>query len=631
MAGTHPERARPYFTRQAQDGRRVVFGWHPSDTAPTNPLTTPRPASGELIEGIAFASEAAARRFDPGRAWRLLVLVLTVLHLGPFALATRPARAAAPAFVTIQGDQFSLQGQRVVIKGANYYQRNAPWAEMWRQWYGPQVAQEIADGSALLGLNALRILVPYGAPHDWTDDQTGAVNPAFLDELRQMVQIAGDHNLRVIITLFDFYSGWPAAGTPEETANLRYLATILATFRDDDRVLAWDLHNEPDHYWPWRDGHGQAMVIDWLARMAAATRRLDPNHPVTVGLGKYHNHWYVAGPGAPRILDLVDFVSFHAYDATDFPGQVREIKAHTGKPILLEEVGWPTDPTFLNRGFNEEVQLLVYQEALGVIQAEGLSGATPWLLWDIVAGRELRAFTYDGWMGLIRQDGTLKPAGELYATWQVPRLPARVSSSLPLTGSPIPEAERPLYFPETKRSVCAEFRQLWLAQGGLERFGLPLTEPFSWDGQLIQYFERAVMEWHPEGALEPGYEQLSPDEQLRRVVTLRLLGRILTADRQFAPLPPVPSDERRWFFPETGHTLANDFLDYWLRHGGLLQFGYPISEPLEEVSSADGVGRVVQYFERARFESQPTQAGTPHAIQLGNLGREEMQRRGWLR
>ena len=66
MAGTRPipELARPYFTRQAQYGRRVVFAWRPSAAAPTNPLTTPWPGCDELIEGVAFASEAAARRFD---------------------------------------------------------------------------------------------------------------------------------------------------------------------------------------------------------------------------------------------------------------------------------------------------------------------------------------------------------------------------------------------------------------------------------------------------------------------------------------------------------------------------------------------------------------------------------------
>ena len=64
----HRELARPYFTRQAQLGRRVIFRWDPSDAGPANPLTQPWPALDELIEGIEFEDEAAARRFDLDRA-----------------------------------------------------------------------------------------------------------------------------------------------------------------------------------------------------------------------------------------------------------------------------------------------------------------------------------------------------------------------------------------------------------------------------------------------------------------------------------------------------------------------------------------------------------------------------------
>src|SRR6476659_7902242 len=49
-------------------------------------------------------------------------------------------------------------------------------------------------------------------------------------------------------------------------------------------------------------------------------------------------------------------------------------------------------------------------------------------------------------------------------------------------------------------------------------------------------------------------------------------------------------------FPETGHTLAYNFRDFWEQNGGLAIFGYPITEVYLENN------RPVQYFERARFE-----------------------------
>ena len=50
------------------------------------------------------------------------------------------------------------------------------------------------------------------------------------------------------------------------------------------------------------------------------------------------------------------------------------------------------------------------------------------------------------------------------------------------------------------------------------------------------------------------------------------------------------------WFAETGHTLAYVFREFFDQNGGLVQFGYPISEVFAED------GRPVQYFERAWLE-----------------------------
>ncbi len=62
------ELARPYFAQQAQYGRRVIFRWRPADATSANPLTQPWPGAEELIEGVEFVDEEAARRFDLDRA-----------------------------------------------------------------------------------------------------------------------------------------------------------------------------------------------------------------------------------------------------------------------------------------------------------------------------------------------------------------------------------------------------------------------------------------------------------------------------------------------------------------------------------------------------------------------------------
>ena len=326
---------------------------------------------------LSFLKFSSSRKLQP---FSLVVLAASLfLQLG---LPSNAVRAASPTFIKVEGDQFTLNGAPVVIKGANYYQRNAPWAEMWKQWYGPQVAQEVKAGKDQLGLNTLRIMVPYGQNHGWNSDATGEVSPDMLDRLRQMVQIAGQNGQKVILTLFDFYNIWPAAGSPEEAANLRYLAAIVGAFREDDRVLAWDIHNEPDNYTHWTNDKRPDQVIDWLSRMLAATKGLDPNHPVTVGLGNYQNFWLSPTPGQRPLINLVDFVSFHAYEAPNLQTQVQEIKGRTTKPVLLEETGWPTYPAYVHPTYNEDDQYWFYERMIAVAQGERIAGAVQWVLWD---------------------------------------------------------------------------------------------------------------------------------------------------------------------------------------------------------------------------------------------------------
>jgi hypothetical protein len=85
---------------------------------------------------------------------------------------------------------------------------------------------------------------------------------------------------------------------------------------------------------------------------------------------------------------------------------------------------------------------------------------------------------------------------------------------------------------------------------------------------------------------------------------------------------PDPRHDGVLYFPQTGHTLRGPFLRYWQEHGGLAQFGYPLTEEFFEPSGPDNAPLQVQYFERNRFELHPENAGTPHEVLLGTLGRE---------
>jgi len=201
--------------------------------------------------------------------------------------------------------------------------------------------------------------------------------------------------------------------------------------------------------------------------------------------------------------------------------------------------------------------------------------------------------------------------------------------TLPPPTAPVPPSSDPdmVYFDVTGHNVPRVFYTFWQANGGLERFGYPLTEPFvevsATDGQqyLVQYFERARFEHHPENAGTP-FE-----------VLLGLLGVERTRGRENEPpFRPVerPNNPSIDYFVETRHTLGPPFQEYWWSRGGAAVFGYPISEPFEEISKTDGKRYLVQYFERNRMEYHPELAGTEFEILLGHLGRETLIDRGWL-
>lgn len=54
------------------------------------------------------------------------------------------------------------------------------------------------------------------------------------------------------------------------------------------------------------------------------------------------------------------------------------------------------------------------------------------------------------------------------------------------------------YFPETNHVVSFEFLRFYHEKGGLDTFGYPISEKLFEDGYLVQYFQRARLEWHPE-------------------------------------------------------------------------------------------------------------------------------------
>src|SRR5215212_9907914 len=87
-------------------------------------------------------------------------------------------------------------------------------------------------------------------------------------------------------------------------------------------------------------------------------------------------------------------------------------------------------------------------------------------------------------------------------------LEVQAQASDPAASRPAPEVKDPnkIYFAETGHYMGTVFYNYWQKYGGLAQFGYPFTEEFEernpTDGKIyvVQYFERARFERHPEFA-----------------------------------------------------------------------------------------------------------------------------------
>jgi hypothetical protein len=189
---------------------------------------------------------------------------------------------------------------------------------------------------------------------------------------------------------------------------------------------------------------------------------------------------------------------------------------------------------------------------------------------------------------------------------------------------PPPQAQ---YFKETGHSAQNWYWQFWKnTPDALRILGFPISEPFVQESftepgkrYRVQYFERAVLEEHPENFGRDGN---------KFYILGRLLGNELIKNRlgeaPFQPVGSIPSNASQTYFNETKHTLRDDatrgpFYTFWKKYGGLAVFGFPTSEPFQERNADTGETYWVQYFERNRLEYQPNQPAEFRVL-LGRLG-----------
>lgn len=128
--------------------------------------------------------------------------------------------------------------------------------------------------------------------------------------------------------------------------------------------------------------------------------------------------------------------------------------------------------------------------------------------------------TAEGWQVQYFEKGRLEyhpenePAYQVTVGWLGELLHRRRP---PIPPGEIPAAGQPAhrYYPQTGHTLSGAFLDYFDRHGGTIRFGLPISEPFYLEGQLVQDFQSARFFWTP---------------QAEEAVTLENIGQVYLAE-----------------------------------------------------------------------------------------------------
>jgi len=284
--------------------------------------------------------------------------------------------------------------------------------------------------SADLGLNMHRVYL-----HNllWDQDKKG-----FLSRLDDFLSMSDSHGIKIMLVLLDdvwhpvpklgkqpepiphlHNSGWVQAPGAEILGDLSrhdelkpYIKGVISHFADDERVIAWDLYNEPDNV-AMSQGRKELEVenkaaysYELLKKVFQWAREVNPSQPISAGIWKNDpSHW--GTPDSMTIIDRFmmtqsDFTNFHAYDNMDgVVKKVNELKK-LGRPMICTE--------YLARGNGnkfENVMQLFHDEKIAAINWGFVAGKTqtnyPWSSWYPNAPqKEPEVWHHE----ILRKDGT---------------------------------------------------------------------------------------------------------------------------------------------------------------------------------------------------------------------------------
>lgn len=274
--------------------------------------------------------------------------------------------------------------------------------------------------TAGIGMNTARVFLHNVA---WEQDAAG-----FKSRIDQFLQLTAKYGIRPFFVFFDdcwnadpkpgkqpepvpgiHNSGWlqsPGAASVNNPATWKplesYVLDIISTFRDDSRILMWDLFNEPGN------SGQEERSLPLLCKVFEWARSVEPSQPLTAGLwdgNKSLNTFQV---------EASDVITFHNYyGSNNLTAEIKKLQQY-GRPIICTE--------WLRRGYSDVADCLpVFQrEQVGCCNWGLVSGKTQTIYpWGSEKGAPAPALWFHD---LLQKDGTpfAVEEVELFQTLTVP-------------------------------------------------------------------------------------------------------------------------------------------------------------------------------------------------------------------
>ena len=331
--------------------------------------------------------------------WKKSSVALVILLVSGWAMSAQQIRWTEKE----AADWYAKQAWLV---GSNYIPADAiNELEMWQAdtFDAKRIDTELGWAEAI-GLNTMRVFL-----HDlpWQQDATG-----FKERIDTFLQIAAKHHIKPLFVLFDscwdpeprlgkqhaprpgvHNSGWvqsPGAKALQDPAQYprleAYVKGVVGAFTKDERVLGWDVWNEPDNenggsYQNLEPKNKNELVLALLPRAFAWARAAHPTQPLTSGVWK--GNWSVAEklePGAKIQIEMSDVISFHSYDKPEvFEKRVLSLQQYH-RPILCTE--------YMARGNGS-----TFEGTLPIAKRYNVAAIN----WGLAAGKTQTYLPWDSW------------------------------------------------------------------------------------------------------------------------------------------------------------------------------------------------------------------------------------------